>query len=154
MRRIYVLLLVLLGAFLILQFFQPDKNLGNPEPDTDFLRVSRVPDTLAAVFLTSCYDCHSDHTMYPWYNRISPVSWYLNNHIREGKSHLNFSSWGILDKAQKITLLDEICEECGDGTMPLNSYLLIHKDAVLSAGEIDAICKWAESEAMNVLTSE
>ena len=120
----------------------------------DFLQVSMVPDTLASVFLNSCYNCHSNRTQYPWYNNISPFSWYLNRHILEGKEHLNFSSWGTLDKAQKISKLDEICEECKNRAMPLKSYILVHRDAKLGPDEIEAICEWADSEAMNILSSE
>ena len=137
-----------------MQFFRPEKNLGNLETEKDFLQVSMVPDTLASVFLNSCYNCHSNNTRYPWYNNVSPLSWYLNKHILDGKEHLNFSSWGTLDKAQKISKLDEICEECKNGAMPLKSYVLVHRDEKLSPDEIEAICEWAESEAMNILSSE
>jgi hypothetical protein len=154
MRRIYLVLLILLGAFLLMQFFRPEKNPGDPGRETDFLKVSTVPDTLAAIFLNSCYDCHSEITRYPWYSRIAPVSWYLNNHIVEGKAHLNFTTWGILEKAQKISLLSEICDESESGTMPLRGYLLIHGDAKLGPDEIEAICEWAESEAMKILTGD
>ena len=154
MRRIYVILLILLAAILLIQIFRPEKNLGVLETEADFLQVSGIPDTLKAVFLNSCYDCHSNCTRYPWYSQIAPVSWYLNKHIKEGRDHLNFSSWGILDKAQKISLLSEICEECEAGVMPLNSYLLIHRDARLRPDEIESICEWAESEAMRELALE
>lgn len=154
MRKIYVLLLILLGIFIVIQFFNPEKNPGILETNQDFLKGSMVPDTLAAVLLNACYDCHSDHTRYPWYSKVSPLSWYLNHHIEEGKSHLNFSSWGMLDKAQKIGVLDEICEECTNGSMPLKSYLLIHRDARLGPDQIKSICEWTEMEAMRILSSE
>jgi len=151
-RRIYLVLVV--AALILIQFFRPEKNLGEPDPETDFIRVSHVPDTLASVFLHSCYDCHSNHTIYPWYSSVAPFSWYLKRHIDEGKAHLNFSSWGIMDKAQKITQLDQICEEITYGTMPLKSYLWIHTSSKLSEQEIKAICEWAESEALEILTGE
>ena len=154
MRRIYVILLILLVTILLIQFFRPEKNLGFMETETDFLQVSGIPDTLAAVFLNSCYDCHSNSTRYPWYSQIVPVSWYLNKHIKEGKAHLNFSSWGIQDKAQKISLLNEISEVCKDGIMPLSSYLLLHRDARLGPDEIESISEWTESEAMKILVSD
>ncbi len=154
MRRFSIFLLILLGILIVLQFFRPEKNLGEFDTPSDFLLVSMVPDTLAAVFLNACYDCHSDHTRYPWYSQVSPVSWYLNHHIEEGRTHLNFSTWGTLDKGKKISILDEICEECKAGTMPLKSYLLMHRDTRLSPDQMESICKWAEKEAMRILTSE
>jgi hypothetical protein len=154
MRKFFIVLIILVGGLIVLQFFRPEKNLGDLDSEMDFLQVSMVPDTLASVFLNSCYNCHSNHTRYPWYNNISPLSWYLNQHILEGKAHLNFSSWGTLDKAQKISILDEICEECKNGAMPLKSYIMVHRHAKLGPDEIEAICEWAESEAMNILSSE
>ena len=151
-RRIYLVSVVV--ALILIQFIRPEKNLGEPDTGTDFIRVSQVPDTLASVFLNSCYDCHSNHTFYPWYSNVAPFSWYLNKHIEEGKAHLNFSSWGIMDKAQKITQLDQLCEEITYGTMPLNSYLWIHPSSKLSEQDIQAICKWAESEALEIMTGE
>lgn len=151
-KRIYLVLVV--AALILIQFIRPEKNLGEPDPETDFIRVSQVPDTLASVLLHSCYDCHSNNTIYPWYSSVAPFSWYLKRHIDEGKAHLNFSSWGIMDKAQKITQLDQICEEITFGTMPLNSYLWIHASSKLSEQQIKAICEWAESEALEIMTGE
>ena len=153
MRRLWIFLGFILAALLVMQFFRPEENLGEADTADDFIQVSQVPDTLARVFLTSCYDCHSNYTNYPWYGNIAPASWFLNSHIREGRARLNFSSWAVLDKAQKISRLDQICEECTSGSMPLNSYVLIHRSAALGADEIEAICAWAEKEAMEIMGS-
>jgi hypothetical protein len=153
-RRTYIILLVVLAALLVIQLFRPERNIGDLETETDFLQVSGIPDTLAVVFLNSCYDCHSDYTRYPWYSQLAPVSWFMKNHIEQGRTHLNFSSWGLFDRAQKVGLLDQICEECKAGTMPLKSYRLLHEQARLGPDEIEAICDWSESEAMNILGSE
>ena len=151
-RRIYLVLIV--AALILMQLIRPEKNLGEPDTETDFIGVSQVSDTLASIFLNSCYDCHSNHTKYPWYSNVAPFSWYLNRHIEEGKAHLNFSSWGDMDKAKKITQLDQICEEITDGAMPLNSYLLIHRSSKLSVQDVRAICEWVESEGLEILTAE
>ena len=152
MPRFYIYLAIILGVFLVIQFIQPEKNLGELETREDFIQVSQIPDTLARIFMNSCYDCHSNKTIYRWYGKIAPSCWYLNKHILEGKAHLNFSSWGVLDKAQKISKLDKICEECTDGSMPLKSYLMLHRSAALGPGEMQAICEWAEQEAMEIMT--
>jgi len=152
MRRVYIYA-GLVFIVLLVQFFRPEKNLGEINTADDFIQVSQVPDTLARIFLNSCYDCHSGNTNYPWYGSLAPASWFLNNHISEGKVQLNFSSWGLMDKAQKISQLDQICEECSDGSMPLQSYLIIHRSAGLGADEIEAICEWAEQEAMEIMSS-
>jgi hypothetical protein len=123
------------------------------ETPDDFIQVSGVPDTLGRIFLESCYDCHSNHTDYPWYGNLAPASWILNSHIVEGKAQLNFTSWGIMEKARKIALLNGICEECSSGNMPLQGYSLIHRSSRLDANDIKAICDWAEQEAMRIMTS-
>jgi hypothetical protein len=153
MRRTYLILGLILAVVLLMQFIRPEKNLGEIETQEDFLQASGVPDTLARIFLNSCYDCHSNNTRYPWYGNIAPASWIMGRHIREGKAHLNFSSWGIMDKAQKISRLDKICEECSGGDMPLKSYLLIHRSAGLGPHEIEAICTWSEQEARAVMSA-
>jgi hypothetical protein len=154
MRRRLIYLVSVVAVLILIQFIRPEKNLGELVTETDFIQVSQVPDSLARVFLNSCYDCHSNHTNYPWYSNVAPFSWYLNNHVVEGKAHLNFSNWGIMDKAQKVTALDQICEESSSGSMPLRSYLLIHRSSKLREQYIQAICDWAEAESLQILTGE
>ena len=154
MRRRLIYLISVAAVLIIIQFIRPEKNLGELNTEADFLQATGISDTLAGIFLNSCYDCHSNHTQYPWYSNVAPFSWYLNRHIMEGKAHLNFSSWGIMDKAQKIAQLDQICEEVTYETMPLNSYIWIHRSSRLSEQEIKAICGWAESESLKILSGE
>jgi hypothetical protein len=151
MRRSILYLILIAAALVIIQFIRPEKNLGELDTETDFILVSQIPDTLASILLNSCYDCHSNNTRYPWYSELAPISWYLNGHVTEGKAHLNFSSWGSMDKVQKITQIDQICEEISSGAMPLKSYLLIHRSSRLQDEEIMAICDWAETEANEIL---
>ena len=154
MPRAWIIAGLFLAAFLLIQLFGPEKNLGERDTSDDFIPVSGIPDTLAVIFTHSCYDCHSNRTEYPWYGNLAPSSWLMDNHVREGKSHLNFSSWGILDRAERISQLNRICEECTDGSMPLRSYLLMHRTAGLRPAEIEAICEWAEQASMNLLTTK
>ena len=152
-RKIFYLVLVVV-ALILIQFIRPEKNLGEINTETDLIKASQLPDTLASIIRNSCYDCHSDHTHYPWYGNVAPFSWYLNSHVAEGKAHLNFSAWSIMDKAQKITTLDQLCEESRDRSMPLKSYLLIHRSSKLSEQDIQAICDWAEAESLRILTGK
>jgi hypothetical protein len=154
MHRAWIFAGIILVVLLLIQLWRPGKNLGEIETAEDFIQVSGVPDTLARIFMRSCYDCHSNRTNYPWYGSVAPASWFLNKHITEGKAHLNFSSWGILDRAQKVSRLNRICDECTDGSMPLKSHLVIHRSARLTPGEIQAICTWTEQEAMEIMNSK
>ena len=152
MRKILVtagfLLLIIL---LILQFIRPERNEGLRGTENDMVRVIEVPADIGAMLEHSCYDCHSNQTRYPWYSRISPISWLLERHISHGKEKLNFSEFGNLDRTAKIALLSDLCEVVQADIMPLKSYLLIHRDAGLTEDETAAICAWSDAEAMKLI---
>lgn len=143
--------LVLLVLLVVLQFFRPDLNRAEVNPELDLIAVTSPPDPIASMLRTSCYDCHSNQTAYPWYQKISPVSWYLNSHIQKGKANLNFNEYGSLEKADRIGLLVETCEVVETGTMPIQSYLRLHKEARLTPENRDALCQWTEEEALRVM---
>lgn len=143
--------LLIILILIVLQFFRPEKNQAATVQEYDLLQVSTIPDSLASILVISCYDCHSNHTEYPWYSRISPVSWYLDKHIRDGKEDLNLSAYGLLDKAGKIGVLSDIYDAMEAGSMPLQSYLLIHRDASLSKDEIDALLDWSDQESLRLM---
>ena len=143
MRKIFKLILLLLViGFVVLQFFQPKKNLEATASGDDLLAVQQVPNDVALILKNSCYDCHSNNTRYLWYHHISPVSWMVNHHVEEGKHELNFSEWGKLDLYDQITTLEEIGQETKRKTMPLKSYLLMHPGAKLTQEQIDQIETW------------
>ena len=48
--------------------------------------VNNVPKKNQNKLQVSCYDCHSNNTAYPWYNKIQPVAWFLEDHIKNGKA--------------------------------------------------------------------
>ena len=88
-----IILLILLIVFVGIQFIPTKRNLSEIVPNTDFMIVNNVPNNIKATLQTSCYDCHSNNTSYPWYNTVQPVTWFLENHFEEGKAELNFSEW-------------------------------------------------------------
>jgi len=153
-NKIALRILIILFVLIILaQFFQPEKNEDKKIPDTDLLKVAQVNDTISKLLTSSCYDCHSISTNYPWYSRLSPISWYMYNHVKNGKKALNFSMWGNYPANEKISQLVDIGEVLSDGEMPLKSYLFIHKGATLSEDEIQSILNWTELEGMRIMQS-
>ncbi|MFN8252038.1 MAG: heme-binding domain-containing protein [Ferruginibacter sp.] len=136
------LLLVLLAAFVIIQFFRPEKNISASAGPNDIAAKYAVPQDVMAVLKTSCYDCHSNNTNYPWYNNIQPVAWWLKDHIDEGKRGLNFSEFGSYRIGRQYRKLEEINKEVKEGEMPLGSYTLIHTDAKLNDQQKLAIASW------------
>lgn len=82
---------------------------------------------VAEMVATSCGDCHSNLTKYPWYSNVAPGSWLLANHIGEGRSKLNFSEW---NKPQPP--VEDLAEQINSGEMPGWQYTLMHSSAKLS----------------------
>ncbi len=148
------ILLSLVIIFIAFQFFQPDKNLGILSTGEDLFSQVYIDDSIKVLLETSCFDCHSNHTNYPWYGQLSPVSIFLNKHIVEGKKELNFSEWASYPDKDKISKLVNIYDEVEAGDMPLESYLKIHKEAALSEHEKELILSWAEKEGLVLLMNK
>lgn len=137
-------LIVLLLLLVIIQFFRPAKNTaGSMSPQDIGLRY-QVPAPVNAILKRSCYDCHSDNTVYPWYSNVQPLAWWLDRHIQEGKRELNFSLFAGYSPKKAAHKLDEIITEVGEREMPLSSYLAMHPAAKLSDREIALISAWAD----------
>ena len=135
---------VLLIALIIAQFFGPEKNEGNLESVATFIAETNPPAEVKKILETTCYDCHSDKTTYPWYNSITPVNYWLADHVKDGKKHLNFSKWSTYSLKKKEHKMDELYEEVEKGEMPLNSYTWTHSEANLTPEQINAIVTWGK----------
>ena len=133
MKIVKIIAIVLLVAFVGIQFIPTTRNQSDTVPSTDFMLVNNVPETIQKKLQVSCYDCHSNNTQYPWYNKIQPVAWFLEDHIKEGKAELNFNEWGDYSDRRKNSKLRSIISQIEDGEMPLDSYTLIHGEAKLSS---------------------
>lgn len=147
-----IILAVLLLVFVGMQFFQPDKNIA-PLTDDDLFNQLNSPIQVQEKIKASCYDCHSNQTKYPWYNKIAPLSWVIADHVKEGKKEMNFSEWGQLSKREKLGLLSGISEVLEDKSMPLPSYLKLHPEARFTDKEVELISSWAESAMEEVLNT-
>lgn len=150
-----LLFYVLLIVFVVIQFIQPSKNNQSMDNSADISRVVNVPADVHQILKTSCYDCHSNHTEYPWYSNLQPVGWWLADHIEEGKEHLNFSSFATLKprpggrfattEALQDHKLEEIKEQLEQDEMPMTSYTIIHREASLSEAQKKLVYAWVDS---------
>ena len=132
MKIVKIIALILLVGFVGIQFVPTDLNQSDTVPKTDFLLVNNTQENISALLQESCYDCHSNNTEYPWYNKVQPAAWYLEDHIQEGKDELNFNEWAEYSDRRKNSKLRSIISQIEEDKMPLDSYTLIHKDAILS----------------------
>jgi hypothetical protein len=136
--------IALLLVFLVLQFFQPDKNTSNIKTNS-IETVYSVPDQVKEILKTSCNDCHTNNTVYPWYSNIQPIAWFLNNHVVDGKKHLNFDEFASYRLAKQFHKLEEIDEEVATDEMPLSSYTFMHSNAQLTKHQKDVLISWSKA---------
>lgn len=142
-KKIAVGLLVLLLA---IQFIRPAKNVAEGLSAEDISVVyPAMPKEIHALLQKKCYDCHSNNTAYPWYSTVQPVAWWMNSHIVEGKEELDFSNFAAYEKKKADHKLEELVEVVTEGEMPLKSYTLIHRDAIVTPEEAIAIRTWVSS---------
>ncbi len=151
MRKIIkIVLIILLVAFISIQFIRPKKNASMEITENQITAKLPIPADVHQILKVSCYDCHTNNTYYPWYWQVQPVAWFLNDHINNGKRHLNFSEFATYSIRKQYKKLDEIGKEVKSGDMPLTSYTLIHSDAVLTAAQKMAIETWVNNSKKNM----
>jgi len=134
-------LLVGLAAALLIAQLVPYPPAENPPVGDEV----PAPANVRAVLRTSCYDCHSNETVWPWYSSVIPGKWFVRGHVVEGRGKLNFSTWGEYPADRAARKLEEVVEMVEDGKMPPSSYLWIHGDANLSPEDAASIVEWARS---------
>ena len=123
-----VMVVVLVG----IQFVPTRSNQTMELLSTDFVLAYKVPEEVGRVLHASCYNCHSNNTDYPWYSKVQPVGWFLENHINEGKAELNFSEFGSYSVRRQKSKLTSMVNQIEKDEMPLSSYTFIHREARLS----------------------
>jgi hypothetical protein len=145
MKLLKKLFLLLLVAFVIAQFFGPEKNQGDLASIEPFLAETNPPEDVKVILKETCYDCHSDYTRYPWYNNIPPINYWLAGHVDHGKEELNFSNWAEFSTKKKDHKLEEIEELVLAKEMPLESYTITHSEAKLTDAQIQSVVDWVKS---------
>ncbi len=133
-RRKIIMTLVLLAVFIQLIPI----NRSNPPITAELATTQELKDIL----VRSCYDCHSNETVWPWYSRVAPVSWLVAIDVYEGRGHLNFSTWGEYSAEKQAKLRKEIRKTVSEGEMPPFQYLPAHPQAHLSERDKAVILAW------------
>lgn len=139
------ILLILLLILVVIQFIHPKRNKKPGEHPNYIGHVYAIPADVQAILEKACNDCHSNNTRYPWYSHLQPVDWWLNNHIKEGKKHLNLDEYTNRSLRYQYHHLEEIAEQVKNGEMPIDSYTWTHKDARLTEAEKNKLISWADA---------
>ena len=149
-QSIKKIIFILFLVFLVMQLYQPARNIQFEQDITvDFTKIYIVPENVETILRTSCYDCHSNNTDYPWYSTIQPARLFMEDHIKEGKKNLNFSEFGKYSKRKQENKLDRIVKEIKSDEMPLTSYTLIHQNATLTLSQKNEVIDWVNTVKKN-----
>lgn len=144
MKVIKKILILLLVAFVIAQFFGPEKNEGDIAMVTSFFEDTNPPEEVKLILKESCMDCHSSFTRYPWYSAITPVNYWMADHVKNGSKHFNMSDWAEASLKKKDHKFDELIEMVESKEMPLPSYTWTHSEANLTDDQIESVLNWAK----------
>ena len=139
-------LILLVCVIVSIQFIRPARTNPPIDPSQTIEANSQMTPEVASIIDRSCRDCHSNKTVWPWYTNVAPVSWWLSNHVNDGRRNLNFSDWAKLPPDRQERKLRQICDEVEDGIMPLSSYLPMHPAARLSDQDKKTLCDWTDEE--------
>lgn len=142
--------IILLAGIALIQFIRIDTTSPEYQKGNEYLFQTQAPKEIGNILKKACYDCHSFETNYPWYSNIAPFSWLVNNHIQEGREHLNFSEWKNYSPEKKISIQEECIKEIEKNKMPLQSYTFIHSEAKLSDTTKIQLKNWFLLQTQNI----
>jgi hypothetical protein len=152
-RRLKRILAIIIVAFGLLQLTNAARTNPTVTPGHDLLSSNGPPTDISGLLRGACYDCHSYETHWPWYGHVAPVSWWLDNHVRDARERLNFSEWPHSDPQKAARKWNHVVDTVRDGSMPLPSYARIHKAARLTDDQRKRLADWAEQEAQRLNAS-
>jgi Haem-binding domain len=137
-------------VFVAIQFVGPEKSNPPVEATRTIQANTQITPEVDAIITRACQDCHSHQTRWPWYSHVAPVTWFLVDHVNDGRRHLNFSEWATYNPKRMSKKLEEMRDEVEKGDMPLKSYLLLHSEAKLSQDDIQKLGEWATAERQRI----
>lgn len=130
-------LLIFFVIFVVMQFIRPEQKNTKIVKELEIVAKPEVMN----LFKTSCYDCHSNKTNWPWYSQVAPFSWVITSHVNDGRSALNFTQWNNYDKQKQEEKLRSIYKKVY-AAMPLKSYTSFHEEADLTKEQREMIRNW------------
>ncbi len=135
---------ILVAVFAGIQFIPVNLNRNSTVSREDLILYLHAPDRVAELLKTSCYDCHSNNTTYPWYNKIQPVGYLLEGHIEKAKKELNLNHFNSYSKRKQKSKLKSMISQIEKDEMPPTTYKLMHPNAVISERDKMILIQWLE----------
>jgi mono/diheme cytochrome c family protein len=99
-----------------------------------------------ALARAACFDCHSNETRTQWWEDVAPGSWWITNHVRDGREALNFS-----ECTGKGGEAGDASETVRNASMPPGYYTWfgMHANAKLSASQRKALADGLSASLRN-----
>ena len=148
LKKAYIISLSVLIPFLLIQFITVEKE----NPPVDNTLTLTAPPKVMSILKNSCYDCHSNETVWPFYSHVAPISWIVYRDVKFGRDDLNFSEWNKMEEKDKNHKREEIIEEISRDTMPIPIYLIAHPSASLSANDKLLLKNWLTGRETKKIT--
>ncbi|MFT6070471.1 MAG: hypothetical protein ACJAT2_000729 [Bacteriovoracaceae bacterium] len=105
----------------------------------------RYKESIKAIFIKSCFDCHSDKTSFPWYYELPYIKSLIDDDIKEARSHLDFSKdFPFLGHGNALEDLESIKMSLMGGSMPPLNYYIMNPGSRLSDTEKRQVLEWIE----------
>jgi hypothetical protein len=128
-----------LVAGVLIQFVPVSRT--NPPVESEI----HAPEKVEGVLSRSCYNCHSNKTVWPWYSYVAPVSWLVSNDVSGARHKVNFTAWNRYTQDEQVTILREIWKEVQGGDMPPWYYLIKHSEGRLSEDDKVVLRDWTQA---------
>lgn len=141
MKKYFVATILFLSA---IQLISVEKI--NPQKEQT-LEIKASPE-ITSILKKSCYDCHSNETVWPGYSTIAPFSWYVYKNVTNGRKAINFSEWNTLDDVIKLQRMQRAVTTVQNGMMPKPLYLKMHPEAKLSDKEKEILVNWIQKDLL------
>lgn len=150
--NIKIIIIIITLILVSLQFFTINKNEGEIITNSHISKVLPISNQVETILTSSCYNCHSNKTNYPWYSNFQPLGWWIQHHVDEGKGEVNFSVFTTYKLKKQIHKLEEVVEMIEEDEMPLCSYTIIHRESELNEEQKKLLINWAQ-QSINILKS-
>jgi Haem-binding domain len=127
-------------------FVHPLPREASDRAGAPLLSGADLPPSVAGVLANACVNCHSEKTQWPWYSRVAPVSWLIENDVKHAREHLDLSRWDGLQEVDQRMLLTAIATVIENREMPPHRYVVFHPEAKLSAEDSARVIEWTRTE--------
>lgn len=150
-KRLYFPLAILIIILIVIQFIPSKLPENIPGQFQENIQIQNAGNEVMTILKASCFDCHSNQTVYRWYAHVAPVSWLIARDVSKGRKALNFSDWNTFNKRKLVRKLGDIKEQITKKEMPMRIYTIMHPDTKLNQAQMLLITDWTDLETKKIM---